>query len=646
MTTSDILFKLIPFTHKKSDGTVDFTTSLTLGDWIVTSIEIILLVIFFGSVIALYRSYKKDKKDILLLNSEIEKLEQEGFTYYNTLVENLKKSERVSHLWNEFHESLIKRDNTLENSIDADYFFNEKTLTSYVGSKFFSSISGILLGIGLLGTFFALYVALVELNLDGDNLKASIKTFIGMVGVKFTASVWGIFLSVLYTFFEKLLEGKISSQIHKLQNKIDDIFKRQTAEQNLFIIAKESQQQTQALNSLAETLTQRISEQFNPIISQMNTHLQKMPEDISYAIAESLKEPLSILSQNAKTAVESQSDNLEKLVQTFIDKIEHATGDQTDKIQTMMQNTTKELTQLINNLNETNSQMILHQKQQEKHISQTIEQMKNTLITITEQAGENISQVYSKQQKALQQQQEQLTQQSTDITNSMQDILEKIATKSAEEEEKTQKILNNFEQLQKELFESNQKLISNIQDSISGILDNIMSKTQQIQMIIENSATKLSVVPTLLQTFESSSNQLNSFAKNIQVSTIEFNDTIEKINQLQSLFNTQIEQSNLIIQNLKETSLNTNQITENVKQSAEKLHKAYNNIIEENHKNLEKLSDAMSHWIQSFDDQTHTTMQNSLNEVQAALSNFATTLTQSIASLEDAIESINEKLTK
>ena len=645
MTTSDILLKLLPFTHKQ-DNTVAFTINLDLGDWIVTSIELALFFIFFGTIIKLYLSYRKDYKDILFLEKEVINLKNNGFNYYNSFLENIASNNRITHVWNEFHESLIRKGDKLENSLDADYFFNERTLASHVGTKFYSAIAGILLGIGLLGTFFALYVALIELNLDGNDLKNSIKTFIGMVGVKFTASVWGILLSVLYTFIEKALEGKLSNKIHNLQDMIDDIFKRQTAEQNLFIIANEAEQQTRALNTLAETLTQKISDQFNPIISQMNSHLQQMPMHISDAIGESLKEPLSVLSQNAKSAVESQSDNLGKLVETFIQKIEHAAGQQTEGIQSLMINTTEGLTQLINNLNQTNQQMLLQQQKQDERVSQAIEKMQDIFDTATSQAANNMNEIYAKQQDTMQHQHKMITEESNQITNKMQVLLENLTQQNISQNESVEKITHNFENIQKELFESNKTFLQEVEDKNNRIIESMIQKMAQVEAIIDNSSQKLAVLPNLLQTFETGSQNLQLFAQTTKEATEEFNEAIVKTNALQTSLSIQIDKANEIMNNLSNTSESTLQVADKVKNSVDEIHNIYTQVIEENQHNLEKFSEAMSEWLKAYDEQTHATMQNSLNEVQAALANFANTLSQSIASLEDAIESINEKLEK
>jgi ABC-type transporter Mla subunit MlaD len=99
-----------------------------------------------------------------------------------------------------------------------------------------------------------------------------------------------------------------------------------------------------------------------------------------------------------------------------------------------------------------------------------------------------------------------------------------------------------------------------------------------------------------------------------------------------------------ITQTIKETSSNSASIFTDNREIAEKLQNIYSEIITDNTDNLEEFGNAMSQWLSDYDRQVQTTMQNSLVEVQSALSNFANTLTSSIGTLEDAIESLNEKI--
>ncbi len=655
MQVTDILLKLIPFTHKEDSGVV-FTFNLSFGDWIVTTIEIFLISIFLWTSIKLWISYKKDLKSTNLLCDETQLLDKNGFDYYNDFKNKLQVDKKIAHLWGEFDESLIVKENgKYENSLDADYFFNRGSLASHVGSKYYSAIPGILLGIGLLGTFFALYVALIELKLDGEHLKESIRVFIGMVGVKFTASVWGIFLSVTFTFFEKTLEGKLARKIHNLQENIDSIFKRQTAEQNLFKIALESEQQTRAMNSLAETLTQKISENFNPILSTMNNNLEQMPHHISKAIGDTLSAPLEQLKNSAQNAAESQSNNLESIVNTFIDKLDSTAGDQAQGIQTMMSETTRQLTDLLKGIRDvTLSQNVMQKEREEKmqelfHRAMTsfetqMQQVQEVFGSVSQEASSSMKEMYSQQQKVLSDERASIVEHGQSISTQMQSLITSIAEQSGNRDEKLQEMMKMIQEQHTSLFTQNREFASELENSMAQIMNNIVNKVTEVQTMINTTASKLENVPSMLDSFESSSDNLRGFGDTAKEASLALNGAVEELRNVQSSINEQLGHVKDHTQSLKEISSSTQTVSQSSEETAKELQNVYKKLITENTDNLDQLGESMSKWLSKYDSQVHSTMQNSLSEVQSSLATFAQTLTSSMGALEDAIENINTKV--
>lgn len=655
MQVTDILLKLIPFTHKEDSGVV-FTFNLSFGDWIVTTIEIFLISIFLWTSIKLWISYKKDLKSTNLLCDETQLLDKNGFDYYNDFKNKLQVDKKIAHLWGEFDESLIVKENgKYENSLDADYFFNRGSLASHVGSKYYSAIPGILLGIGLLGTFFALYVALIELKLDGEHLKESIRVFIGMVGVKFTASVWGIFLSVTFTFFEKTLEGKLARKIHNLQENIDSIFKRQTAEQNLFKIALESEQQTRAMNSLAETLTQKISENFNPILSTMNNNLEQMPHHISKAIGDTLSAPLEQLKNSAQNAAESQSNSLESIVNTFIDKLDSTAGDQAQGIQTMMSETTRQLTDLLKGIRDvTLSQNVMQKEREEKmqelfHRAMTsfetqMQQVQEVFGSVSQEASSSMKEMYSQQQKVLSDERASIVEHGQSISTQMQSLITSIAEQSGNRDEKLQEMMKMISEQHTSLFTQNREFASELENSMAQIMNNIVNKVTEVQTMINTTASKLENVPSMLDSFESSSDNLRGFGDTAKEASLALNGAVEELRNVQSSINEQLGHVKDHTQSLKEISSSTQTVSQSSEETAKELQNVYKKLITENTDNLDQLGESMSKWLSEYDLQVHSTMQDSLSKVQSSLATFAQTLTSSMGALEDAIENINTKV--
>src|SRR5690554_298693 len=75
----------------------------------------------------------------------------------------------VGPLWREFDETLVlSHDNQqLFNTLDADHFFNARTLAmGLTGSRLLAAAPSFLVAIGVLGTFVGLTVGLDSINLD------------------------------------------------------------------------------------------------------------------------------------------------------------------------------------------------------------------------------------------------------------------------------------------------------------------------------------------------------------------------------------------------------------------------------------------------------------------------------------------------
>lgn len=659
MQTTDILLKLLPFTTKDNEtGAVSFSLDLDISDWIITGIELALMIIFVYWIIKLYWSYRSDAKNTQLLYYETGKLHKTGFSYYPEFIEKLANNKSIFHLWTEFDESLIKKDGSIENSLDASYFFNEHSLASHVGSKSISAIPGILLGIGLLGTFLALYVALSQLNLGGSDtevMKTSIIHFVEMIGIKFTASVWGILLSVIFTIYEKTLEEKLSLKIKHLQDNIDEIFKRQTAEQNLSLILTESEQQTLALNSLAESLTQRISEQFNPMLNQMNNHLEQMPVHISKAIGESLREPLEALQKNASSAAETQSESLETIVQSFVEKLDQTTGDQVNGVQSLMSETTAKLTDLIGSIKEISEEQNTVQREREIAMNELFNktmtsfeeqmgQMKGVFTDASMQASSTFHKMAEDQHNQMIQEREAISQQGSQITEKMEHLLSSLSTEATNRDSKVEELLTMISSQHSNLFESNKAFAEEMEETVTKIMNTIVLKVANVQSVINESAGKLSGVPAMLDIFESSSSNLQEFAHTTKEATEHLSGSVKQLQDIENSITGQLQTLENVTRSMNESSLDSASILESSRAVAEQLQKVYEEIITDNTDNLDALGNAMSKWLTDYDKQVHSTMQNSLSEVQSSLSNFANTLTSSIGTLEDAIESVNEKI--
>lgn len=410
MTFNEILLKLLPFTYV-DDQTEEVAfgswSALSDGDRIITFVEMLLFAIFIYALVRLAISWWKDRQQITLLTHLLEKYKsriqktQSGehldiSQHYGALVNDINSADPgLSKLWREFDESLIKKRAgeriEIQNSVDAEYFFNKKTMISHVGSKLFAAIPGILLGIGLLGTFLGLYFALIQLNVgDADALQGSIKILINMAGVKFAASIWGLLLSIMFTFIDKNLEFGLDHKVDGIQTLINQIFVRRSAEQNLDSLVNESAQQTKALNELVTSLTDSIGNTFSEPLHELSDtvkHLTTSQAEQSHQLFASTSERLHRTFQEVlekQTALASARD--EKIaadlgeIKTAQHEMLLGMSDNVSKnMRDMNEKISANIERLVETLQQTSDRQINDTKQREERMNETHQSLVSSL---------------------------------------------------------------------------------------------------------------------------------------------------------------------------------------------------------------------------------------------------------------------------
>ena len=233
-----------------------------------------LILVWFFFLIKSLHSFYKAKKRLSQLNKSLKGISSENIALKRiditeTLKRDKQKDQTVRHLWQEFDETLIEVKKgdiiLLHNTFDASHFFNSYTLAKGVtDNRLIAAVPGFLTAIGVIGTFVGLQIGLSEMNISSEvsveEMKAGISAVIGGAKIAFMTSVWGVMLSVLFNFLEKLLEQNIRKNINFLQNTIDDIFPRLSPESQLQIIANNSSESRESLQGLAEQIGVKMQE--------------------------------------------------------------------------------------------------------------------------------------------------------------------------------------------------------------------------------------------------------------------------------------------------------------------------------------------------------------------------------------------------
>ena len=662
MTLGELFFKLLPFTYiedGKVQSSIDWNTyslgwdKLSDGDKIITGIELFLFLIFIISLIRLIFSWLKDRKQIIKLSNILKNYTDKdiGIEYGNLLAEINKSDKTLKNIWNEFDESLIKKQTLdgkllIRNSIDSEYFFNKDTMISHIGSKLYSAIPGVLLGIGLLGTFFGLYVALVQLNVgDAEQLSDSIKLLINMAGVKFAASIWGLFLSILFTLFDKVLEFGLDSKLEKIQKDINEMFQRETAEQNLDKILVENEQQTKALNGLATSLTEKISAEFNsiliPKIDSINEHFSNLPNNISSSISKSLEKPLQNISDTVKNITTNQAEQstqaLETLITKFVDKLDSVAGSQGEMLKESVIQSQKVLTETSNHLNTTfksmNEMMLEQNKMSEfrdKKILEELNSIKQSQNEMLNNLSNNVSSNMDEINKTVNENIEKLV---TSIGN----VNEEQSIKSSQREELLVSKIN-------ELIGGIEHNIVQTQEVLENIVLNLKKEVINIDDIFSKTSQKLVTIPNQIDKFSNSIDKLSNFENSQK-------DTTEKLQEFSNNLKNTTEHITTMIENLKSSINEFNSVNSdfsgtisNTRELLSHINDDFNDLTERNTQTVDKFSKNVDRSLNEFHKEVERAIIGGIiPPLNNSFAEFAQGMSEAILTLSEAIDELRDR---
>jgi hypothetical protein len=219
----------------------------------------------------------------------------------------LEQNEILKPCWRGFTKHLIRRSRE-----GGDFFwsaeiasaaFNESALIgSRLNLTFCQALPSILTGIGLLFTFIAILIALLDVKLINNRVQGIELLIQGLSG-KFVSSIAALFLATIHVIVEKTSFQRLRNNCHQLAQTLDNLFPRLTHAHLLENIRSQVAEQTLAIrnfnSSLAPALTASINEGVGPTLERM---------------ADSIENLNGLLRQNAAQQQQSITGSIETLL--------------------------------------------------------------------------------------------------------------------------------------------------------------------------------------------------------------------------------------------------------------------------------------------------------------------------------------------
>lgn len=244
---------------------------------------------------------------------------EDFFTRLEDIDQQLQDNRHLRHPWSEFKETFIypepdDDDQVVSNTINAAAFFDEDAIFSpEMDLAFLRAVPNILTGLGILGTFLGLVLALYgAMGLLDDPKK--INALFNGAYLAFLTSLSGLFCSILFSVILNRRVHSVSQTLQDLVNFLDSRARRLTTESLSRTLVSHARRQTKSLELFTTDVAVAIGDQIN---DNLNTALLPALDAIKQA-----------LDKNLETQREDIVGSLQKVVENLQESLQEATGEQ------------------------------------------------------------------------------------------------------------------------------------------------------------------------------------------------------------------------------------------------------------------------------------------------------------------------------
>ncbi len=258
------------------------------------------------------KKYAPDKLDAP--NLEYEERFRNSRPDLNDAILNDKKIPAKLHAtWREFDETFFsgRKDGLTHNVYQAEEFFYPEAVMASVNLGLFRTVGGMLVGLGILGTFIGLAagvgIAAPELSAsDLTSVKAALQNLLGGAALAFVTSIAGLVCSLFYNYFEQSKLHAVKKECNALVELLNKMLRRSTSQALLHEIKELTAEQKETMQGLASSIASEIS---NKLSEQLATALD--------SVISKLYENASTASSDAATNMKDQFTEISKVLQDF-----------------------------------------------------------------------------------------------------------------------------------------------------------------------------------------------------------------------------------------------------------------------------------------------------------------------------------------
>lgn len=248
---------------------------------------------------------------------------------FNELADIFPKASPLHPAWNNFAAYVVSRrqaagDEQCWASESADSAFSEDALYgSRINLGFYSSLPGIVTGTGLLFTFLAILVALLDVKVAESEQITGLDLLIHGLSGKFVSSIAALLSATIFLLWERVLLHRLARARLDLIEALNAFVPKLTSARLLAELQRDISEQSVAFRSfnadLSTKLKQGFSEGLGPTIQRMvesiealNSHLRAAETQKQESITESFSGLVQGLQQSITSSLQTMGDRFKE----------------------------------------------------------------------------------------------------------------------------------------------------------------------------------------------------------------------------------------------------------------------------------------------------------------------------------------------
>jgi hypothetical protein len=333
---------------------------------------------------------------------------------FNQLADIFSKSSPLHRPWNNFVADVVSRrqasgEEEYWASESAEGAFSEEALYgSRINLGFFTSLPGIVTGTGLLFTFLAILVALLDVKLTETQQITGLDLLIQGLSGKFVSSIAALLSATTFLLFERVLLHRLTRARVDLIASLNAFVPKLTSARLLADVQRDISEQSVAFRSfnadLSTKLKQGFSEGLGPTIQRMvetieelNNHLRVAETQKQESITGSISSLVQSLQQSITSSLQSMGDKFkESLSGTATDefsKVTESLGGAARLLESMnaqFMGTQTAMAELVNHAKSSTAEQLALGKTQVEDLTNVLRQF---MAHMNETAGSSVNQM-------------------------------------------------------------------------------------------------------------------------------------------------------------------------------------------------------------------------------------------------------------